>query len=74
MFLWALFSLSPDPGLPLALDYGPPKCPGQGCLQKSFELKPGVLVAVFAPSRNLEESCRWGGQGAGTVLLCCLSS
>lgn len=40
----------------------------------SLELKPRFLLDVSAPGHELEEGCRWGGQGAGTVLLCCLSS
>lgn len=40
----------------------------------SLELKPRFLPDVSAPGHELEESCRWGGQRAGTVLLCRLSS
>lgn len=55
VFFWALFITSPDPDLPLILDCGPPKCPGQGCLQKSFELKPKVLVGCFCSWPRLGE-------------------
>lgn len=71
-----LFSPSPGPHLLLIFDYGPPKCPGQGHPQKSWELKSKVLVGCF-----LLLATSWrravGGVGREQAQLCfavCLPS
>lgn len=72
VFLWALVSPSPEADLPLIF-VNFQKAQARD-VSGSLELKPRFLLDVSAPGHELEEGRRWGGQGAGTVLLCRLSS